>query len=206
MLKWCFPRTISDAWERASRAVMGSRGRWRPRESTSLITTHTLTPNAAPGRRWRGLITSYSCWPCRDTVRSVRAVSARGGLLIQAQVVGGGQQLQTELDGNLHVGHVLAVAVAVPVVKVLDHFVEHHATSAKASAASSRGASGAGRDRVLSGGVGSSVIWAVMRNRSEPERAGTAPSRRHVRESESHLVMPVARMPRGQASPGGGRG
>lgn len=46
------------------------------------------------------------------------------GLLIQAQVIGCGQQLETQLDGNVHVGHVFAVLVAVPVVKVLDNFVE----------------------------------------------------------------------------------
>lgn len=49
-----------------------------------------------------------------------------GSLLVQAQVVCRRQQLEANLDGNLHVRNVFAVAVSVPVVEVFDHLVEDH--------------------------------------------------------------------------------
>lgn len=49
-----------------------------------------------------------------------------GSLLVQAQVVCRRQQLEANLDGNLHVRHVFAIAVSVPVVKVFDDFVKDH--------------------------------------------------------------------------------
>lgn len=58
------------------------------------------------------------------------------GLLIQAQVIGRGQQLKAELYRNVHVGHVFAVSVTIPVVEVLDHFVEHHSAVGSQSASS----------------------------------------------------------------------
>lgn len=49
-----------------------------------------------------------------------------GSILIQAQVVSRSQQLETELDRDVHVGNINAVAILVPVVAILDHFVEDH--------------------------------------------------------------------------------
>lgn len=52
----------------------------------------------------------------------------RKGLLVQAQIVRCGKELETEFHGNVHVRNIFAIPVAVPVVEVLDHFVENHAT------------------------------------------------------------------------------
>lgn len=78
--------------------------------------------------QWLCGIISCSYWPCEKHVR-LKAPIARlpHGLLVQAQVIGCGQQLKAKLDRNIHVGHVLAVLVAIPVMEVLDHFVKHQA-------------------------------------------------------------------------------
>lgn len=78
--------------------------------------------------QWLCGIISCSCWPCEKHVR-LKAPMARfpHGLLIQAQVIGCGQQLETKLYRNVHVGHVFAVLVTVPVMEVLNHFVKHQA-------------------------------------------------------------------------------
>lgn len=55
-------------------------------------------------------------------------------LLVQTQIVGRGQEFEAKLDGNVHVRNVLAVAVLVPVMHVLDNFVKDHTTVHDASA------------------------------------------------------------------------
>lgn len=52
--------------------------------------------------------------------------SMSSGLLVQAEIVACGQHLEANLDRNVHVWHVFAVTVAVPVVKILYHLVEYH--------------------------------------------------------------------------------
>lgn len=71
-------------------------------------------------------MSSYHNLLDRNT-QAVSAVSFRAHIgLIQAQVIGCGQQLKAKLYRNVHVGHVFAVSVAIPVMKVLDHFVKDH--------------------------------------------------------------------------------
>ncbi len=55
-------------------------------------------------------------------------VLAGVGLGIDVEVLGRVQQLQAQLDGDVHVGHVLLVPVTVPVVEVLDYLFEHGST------------------------------------------------------------------------------
>lgn len=45
---------------------------------------------------------------------------------VKVEIVGRHQQLQAHLDGNFHVGHILFVLVAVPIVEVVYHFFEHN--------------------------------------------------------------------------------
>lgn len=52
----------------------------------------------------------------------------RLALLIQTQVVRSSQKLEAQLNGDFHIRNVVAVAVAIPVVKVLDHLVKDHGT------------------------------------------------------------------------------
>jgi len=49
-----------------------------------------------------------------------------GCILVQAQVICRGQQFEAELDRDLHVGNILAVTVAVPVVEVFDNLIKDH--------------------------------------------------------------------------------
>ena len=50
------------------------------------------------------------------------------GLGIDVEILGRVQQLQAQLDGDVHVGHVLLVPVTVPVVEVLYYLFEHDGT------------------------------------------------------------------------------
>lgn len=49
-------------------------------------------------------------------------------LTIETQVVGRHQQLQTHLDGNVHVGDEDFLLVSVPVVEILHHLLHYRAT------------------------------------------------------------------------------
>lgn len=49
-------------------------------------------------------------------------------LLIEAKVIRRRKQLETDLNWDIHVGNVFAVAILVPVVEVFDHFVQHNGT------------------------------------------------------------------------------
>lgn len=49
-------------------------------------------------------------------------------LTIQAQEVGGGQQLQTQVNGYIHICHILLVPESVPINEVLDHLFEDQRT------------------------------------------------------------------------------
>lgn len=71
-----------------------------------------------------------------SSVRTVAAETTRGGgggwggfcLTVQAQVVGGDQQLEAQLDGNVHVWDVFTLPVAVPVLEILADLLEDNAT------------------------------------------------------------------------------
>lgn len=53
---------------------------------------------------------------------------AKGALTVKAEVVGSHEKLEAQLGRNLHVWHILVLAVLVPVVEVLYHLLEDHAT------------------------------------------------------------------------------
>lgn len=50
----------------------------------------------------------------------------RVDLTVKPKVICCHQKLEAELDRNLHIGHVLSESMLVPVVEVLDYFLEHH--------------------------------------------------------------------------------
>lgn len=50
-------------------------------------------------------------------------------LLVKAEKVRSSEELEAKLDGNIHIWDILAVAVLVPVVEVLDYLVENHGTT-----------------------------------------------------------------------------
>lgn len=49
-------------------------------------------------------------------------------LTVYSEVIRGNDELKAVLNGDLHVGNVLAVTVLVPVMEVLDHLFEDDAT------------------------------------------------------------------------------
>ena len=50
----------------------------------------------------------------------------RVDLTVKSEIIRRHQELEAQLDGDLHLGHVLLVTVLVPVVEVLGYFLEHH--------------------------------------------------------------------------------
>jgi hypothetical protein len=55
--------------------------------------------------------------------------AARSGLVVQAQIIGGHQYFETELNGDIHILNIVLVSVLVPVVKIFHDFLKHHATA-----------------------------------------------------------------------------
>lgn len=53
-------------------------------------------------------------------------------LLVKTEKVRSSEELEAELDGNVHIWDILAVAVLVPVVEILNHLVKNHGTTRRA--------------------------------------------------------------------------
>ncbi len=114
--------------------------------------------------------------PTNVRMRGPRSWREGAGLLVQAEVVSRSEQLEAQLDGNVQVWHLFAVAVLVPVVKILDHFVEYHAAASgrqpRALAEGNRSQRNEDKQRRgrVEAKVRSSVVATITRN--QPAAAG----------------------------------
>lgn len=48
--------------------------------------------------------------------------------LVESEIVGGCEELETDFNRNVHIGNIVTVTVSIPVVEILDHFVKDHST------------------------------------------------------------------------------